>query len=362
MSARPLALPRALDEAIGEAERNVARIGHGSGRARRRSRRRSRGTARHSASWRLLVMGDDERREAPTAVHAAGARDRGATDGGARPLGGRDREPIHQGVGGAVVEARAEHRLRRVGRRNEGGARTPGRVLAARARAEQAQGRRAAGGGDMHQPGVVADEQRAAPQHRRRGQQIDPPDQVDSAIRRDRVEQRAGLLALVAGGQHRHARSRQRTVRSGQPRHQLGKAFGAPLLAAPVGRRADRQHRAAGRKQCRGGAIVVRCGPQPWAGRRIEVEKTPELAHAMLAQHRPWPSPGVRRRAAARPGPSRADRRRYPSAGWRPHRRAAANAATSAAFRRSAPACSPGTASNNGAATGPAAIVSRAPG
>ena len=237
---------------------------------------------RQSASWRFLVMGDDA---------AAESRHRSLTPPRSRPgpqparrrLGGLDRQAVHQGVGGAVVEARAEHRLWRVRRRDEGGARTPGRILAARARAEQAQGRRAAGGGDVHQPGVVADEQGAAPQHRRRGQQIDPADQVD---------RRSAGIASSSGWPAR-ARGRRPAPRRALPAaDRLGpvsrgassaKRSAAPLLAAPVRRRADRQHRAAGRKQCRGrrdrgAARSTAAGRAADRGRRGA-----ELAHAMLA-------------------------------------------------------------------------------
>ena len=92
----------------------------------------------------------------------------------------------------------------------------------------------------MHQPRVVADEQRAASEDRCRGQQIDLANKVDQPWRWDRGEQRFGLSVLVRGGHDRDVGPRQRAIWSGQPDSELGEAFGSPLLAAPVSRRADR--------------------------------------------------------------------------------------------------------------------------
>ena len=98
------------------------------------------------------------------------------------------------------------------------------------------------------------------------------------------VEQRLSLGAFVGGGQHRDARARQRPIRGRQPARQLGEALAAPLLAAPIRRRPDRQHRPAGLEQHLGLGVVLGREPKPRAGRRIEVEQAGELAHAMLAR------------------------------------------------------------------------------
>jgi len=60
----------------------------------------------------------------------------------------------------------------------------------------------------MHQSRIVADEQGAASQYGRRGQQIDLADQVDLPIERDRRKYRLGLSALMRGSA-RHSLPRQ---------------------------------------------------------------------------------------------------------------------------------------------------------
>ena len=82
--------------------------------------------------------------------------------------GSLDRERAHQASGGAVVVARAGdelvHRLRRA---NEGGTRPDGGVFLRGRGTEQAERRCAGRGGEMHQPRIVADIDRA-PRERRR--------------------------------------------------------------------------------------------------------------------------------------------------------------------------------------------------
>ena len=136
----------------------------------------------------------------------------------------------------------------------------------------------------MHEPGVVADEQRAASQHRTRGKQIELADQVDLPMARDRRQQRFGLTSLVRGGQHCNPRSCQRAVCAGQALCQLGKTLGAPLLSAPVRGRADRQDRSARRDQRAGRALMMWRGPHPRIRRRVEIEQPAELMHAVLAR------------------------------------------------------------------------------
>ena len=129
----------------------------------------------------------------------------------------------------------------------------------------------------------------------------------------------SGLLALVAGGQHRDARSRQRAVAppsaAAPARQSVRRAIACRASLRPgrspaPGRRTESVPRRRDRDAVRSTAM----------GRAADRDRKGARAGARGARrHRPWPSPGVRRRAAARQGPSRADRRRYPSAGWRPH-------------------------------------------
>ncbi len=135
----------------------------------------------------------------------------------------------------------------------------------------------------MHEPGVISDKQRAAPQHRSRGKQVELADEVDSAMRRDRREQWLRLSLLMPSGKHRDVHSRQWAFRARQTLREFGKVLGSPLFPAPVRSRADREDRCTGRDQCDGGALMARRGPQPRARRRIEIEQPAELAHPMLA-------------------------------------------------------------------------------
>ena len=151
---------------------------------------------------------------------------------------------------------------------------------------------------------------------------------------RERRQQRLGLLALMRCGQHRDAPAGQRAVRCGQTQRQLGKALGAPLLAAPIRGRADRQHRAAGgisapaaRSWC--GAVHRR-----GSGGGSRSNRRAELANAMLARIALRHDPALA--GAQQPGKRRAAQidDEIPAPGRRPRGKTAANAATSAAFRR----------------------------
>src|SRR5487761_328873 len=73
------------------------------------------------------------------------------------------------------------------------GARTPRRVFLDVARSKEAERRRAGRGGDVHQAGVVADEQRGVAQDRGGGEQIDLADEIDDTVARQRRDHRRGL-------------------------------------------------------------------------------------------------------------------------------------------------------------------------
>ena len=134
----------------------------------------------------------------------------------------------------------------------------------------------------MHEAGVVADEQGRAPQDGGGGQEIGPADEIDDPCRRQRRNQRHRLRPLVCRRQDRDPGRRKRRVGGGQTLRQLGKALGAPLLAAPIGGGADRQDRAAGRHERLGGAVVGGRRPDDRAWRRVETEQPAELANPML--------------------------------------------------------------------------------
>ena len=102
----------------------------------------------------------------------------------------------------------------------------------------------------MHQTGVVTDEQGAAPQRRRRGEQVKLADQIDPPPLRDRSEQRFRLRPLVRCGEHGDTGTGQWAIRRCQAPSQLGEALRPPLLAAPIRRRSDCQIRALRADQC----------------------------------------------------------------------------------------------------------------
>ena len=337
VAARPFPLPSPFDDAVGEPAGDLARpVGAAVeqdddlvGKAQ---------TGEAVGELRLLVMRDDEGGE-------AGRAQRYLSDSRPRSLATRrhsrraaasatstDRLSISVSVvrwskpgpniasGGSAVRTTAVLRA-------------PRRVLLDRARAEQAQGRRADGRGDVHQPGIVADEQRTAPQHRRRGQQIDLADQVDSPIERDRREQRLGLLALMRGRQHRDPRA----PAAGRPRRSAAapaRQSARPAIACRANSRPGRSPvpaRPAGAAPR--GALVMRRRPQPRARRRVEVEQAAELAHPMLARVTLGHDPALA--GAQQPGERRAAQidDKIPAPASPRRRRAAANAATSAASR-----------------------------
>ena len=99
--------------------------------------------------------------------------------------------------------------------------RTPGGVPLGVAGPEQAERRGAGRRGEMHEPGIVADEEPAALEAGRRTRQVDGADQIEHARARQGVDQRLGLGALVAGAE-------QRDARTGQGRAGRGQAPGQP--------------------------------------------------------------------------------------------------------------------------------------
>ena len=325
---------------------------------------------------RLFVMRDDQRRQARQ-PGAAGARQSAATvmpprcrrDAtiARRRLDRIDRQAVHQRVGGAVVEARARTSLAAAS--SSGPRRCSGptaRIASTGLGPNRAEGRRARRRGDVHQPGIVADEQGAAPQHRGGGQQIDPADEIDDAA--------AAGSAASSGSACAPLMRRRQAPRPGLPgsgpsgavrrRASSAKRSRAPLLAAPIRGRADRQDRAARRHQrARRRGRGAGASPQTRARRRVETEQ-PRRAGARDAR-RASPladDPALAGAQAARPAPSRANRRRGPSGGRRPRAYSASQCSAQRRFSTTISRSSPGTASNSGAATGPAAIVSRASG
>src|SRR6516162_4507777 len=133
----------------------------------------------------------------------------------------------------------------------------------------------------MHKTSIVADKERATLQHRRGGQEVDVADEVHTSLWRQRVDYRRSLCPLMRGGQDRHPRTSERTYRN-EPLRQLGKAFGAPLLAAPIGGGSDGEHRSADRKQRGGCLLMMRGEPEPRGWRWIERKEMRKLANAML--------------------------------------------------------------------------------
>ena len=172
-------------------------------------------------------------------------------------------------------------------------------------------------------------------QHRRRGQQIDPADQIDQAIDPDsaassgcacpRSCSAASTTTRAPGSGPSQAVSRRASSAKRSARHCLPRQFAAGPIAStgpPAG------SSAAAARSCRGAVHSLR------AGRRVEVEQAAELPHAMFARVAFGHDPAARPRAAARPAPSRANRRQDPIAGRRLRHRAGANAVPSAASPR----------------------------
>ena len=137
----------------------------------------------------------------------------------------------------------------------------------------------------MHQPGVVADEQGAAPQHRGGGQQIGAADEIDEPPGRQGGEQRRRLRAARAPPPAPRP-GRRRTARPARSAAAPARRSARRAIACRANSRRGRSPApaAAGRHQRRGGALVRRRGPQTRARRRIEIEQAGELAHAMLAR------------------------------------------------------------------------------
>ena len=128
----------------------------------------------------------------------------------------------------------------------------------------------------------------AAPRRRR---------SVDRSVRSDRSGGPRGspasnparpAAARVRRREDRDPSRRQRPVRRGQPQRQLGETFPPPLLAAPVRRRADRQHRRPRRQRVADSACARICDrpiqpPRRGPRRRIEIEQ-PGRAGAPVAR------------------------------------------------------------------------------
>src|SRR6516162_52989 len=98
-------------------------------------------------------------------------------------------------------------------------------------------------------------------------------------LERYRRQERLGLAALMVCGQHR-----ERAARCGEPQGKLSKTVGSPLLAAPIGSRADRQYRRARSNHPACCPLMARGGPKPRARGRIEIEQTSELAYPVFTR------------------------------------------------------------------------------
>lgn len=156
--------------------------------------------------------------------------------------------------------------------------------------AEQSQRWRAGRGGQVHQPGIVADEQCGAAQDRRHLRQGEPADQVDRIGQQSEQWCRQAAFHFAGAGQDHRYGARQRSA--SQRGEQRGEAVGRPGLRLPVrGRR--QYHDGPVRRQQRGGArLVFRRGPHHRLRRWIDAEhrsKLRGLVPRAAAHHRAAP-------------------------------------------------------------------------
>ena len=215
----------------------------------------------------------------------------------------------------------------------------------------------------MHEAGIVADEQRGAPQHRRGGEQIDAADEIDarapaaSAAITGAACARSCAAASTAtraprqrppGAVRRRASSAKRSARHSLPRQ---------LAAGPIASTGP-----PGGTSCAARSSCCGAEPQTRRRRRIEREEPRQLPHAMLARDRPCRDAALARPQQIGQAPSRADRPPGPSASPRRGDRARANAAPCGCFSTTISRSSPGTARTAARRAGPAAMVKRGAG
>ncbi len=138
------------------------------------------------------------------------------------------------GGGDGLVHADRRHRVRH----HRDGA-TARRAIGRRVgRPEQSDRRRAGGGGQVHQAGIVADEQGGALQAGRDLRQAEAADQVDR-IRQGGQQGRGHRPFRVARAAEHH----RPRIRSGHAVKERGETLGRPDLRQPVRRRRQRDHR-----------------------------------------------------------------------------------------------------------------------
>src|SRR5579871_5362256 len=88
----------------------------------------------------------------------------------------------------------------------------------------------------------------------------------------------------MRGGKYSNSRAGDHAIGRGQALRQFGEALGAPFLAAPIRRRADRDHRSARWHEARCFRIAARRKPEPRRWRRIEGEEPRQLLDPMLGR------------------------------------------------------------------------------